>query len=471
MLKRTFTLLAIVLLFVAASAQTVTLTFTGRDANSQRVQLDSVVINNQTKGWGETLVWPDTILTMQNGTGIDETVINDGFGLSQNNPNPFNGTTAVKLMVADAGAVTLEIADVYGRMVETWCTASLQPGINQFRVTLSATGTYILTARQNGKTSSVKMVCNGTGDGNRIEYAGIVETMCTSSLPISATPKKHTRGLTGNPFDLGDEMEYVGFATINGGVTESQHVTQAQNASETIVLMFDSVRTDGLPCPGTPTVTDIDGNVYNTVMIGTQCWMKENLRTMHYTDSTLIPAGETYSETDPYHYAPNNDEANVVIYGYLYNWPAVMHGAATSETNPSGVQGICPTGWHVPGDAEWTQLTDYVSSKSQYVCGSDNGNIAKALASTTGWYEYDYECAVGNDQSVNNATGFSALPAGYYLDGSCSYFGGYGYAGFWSATTNSESNAYDRSFGYGNADVLRDYDSLSTGLSVRCVRD
>ena len=463
MVKKTFTFLAIMLLFAAASAQTVTLTFTGQDAANQHVQLDSVSVTNQTKGWSETLVWPDTILTMQNGTGIDETVANGGFGLSQNNPNPFSGITDVNLTVADAGAVTLEIADVNGKIVGTHRVRP-EIGTHQFRVTLSATGTYILTARQNGKTSSVKMVCNGTGNGNRIEYAGVVET----THALSLQPKSHIRGLTDSPFDLGDEMEYVGYATINGGMVEGQHVTQVQNASETIVLMFDSVRTDGLPCSGTPTITDIDGNVYNTVMIGTQCWMKENLRTTHYADNTPIPAGEAYSLTEPYRYAPNNDEVNVAAYGYLYNWPAVMHGAASSNVNPSGVQGICPTGWHVPSNEEWVQLADYVSSRSGYVCGDDNGNIAKALSAATGWDEINGECRVGNDQSSNNATGFSAVPAGIY-NGDYISFGGSAF--FWSATVVDLNSAYCRNLAYTTYRLLYDDQYKGRGFSVRCLRD
>ena len=225
---------------------------------------------------------------------------------------------------------------------------------------------------------------------------------------------------------------------------------------------------DALPCPGTPTVTDIDGNVYNTVRIGNQCWMKENLRTTHYADNTAIPADSTFiSYTGPYHYAPNNDESNVETYGYLYNWAAVMHGAASSTANPSGVQGICPTGWHVPSDAEWTLLTDYVSSQSQYVCGNDNTNIAKALASTMGWNSSIEICAVGDMPSGNNATGFSALPAGDY-SGSYSFGGP---ANFWSATENYDYEAWSRSLLYDFADVYRSYDFKWFGLSVRCVRD
>ncbi|MBP5400383.1 MAG: hypothetical protein J6Y35_01995 [Bacteroidales bacterium] len=131
-------------LFGALQAQTVTLTFTGKDANNQYVQLNRIAITNLTKGWQETIYWPDTTLTMQNTTGIGESVANGGFGLSQNNPNPFSGTTDVNLTVADVGAVTLEIVDGNGRIaVETTHALSLQPGIHQFRVSLSAAGTYI----------------------------------------------------------------------------------------------------------------------------------------------------------------------------------------------------------------------------------------------------------------------------------------------------------------------------------------
>ena len=460
-MKRLFTFIALMLLISAISAQTMTLTFTGRDANNHYVQLERITVINQTKGWQETLIWPDTTLTMQNGTGIDESVANGGFALLQNNPNPFNGTTDVNLTVADAGMVTLEIVDVNGRVVETWCTSSLQTGLNQFRVSLSVAGTYMMTAHQNGKSSSIKMMCNGGGNGNGIEYAGAAGT--THALSIQT--KSHTRGNTNNPFNVGDQMEYVGSANIGGEMTESRHVTQALNASETIVLVFDASQE---PCPAT--VTDIDGNVYNTVLIGTQCWMKENLRTTHYADNTFIPSVDTVSHTDPYRHAPDNNEANVATYGYLYNWAAAMHGAASSEANPSGVQGICPNGWHLPSDAEWTQLTDYVSSQSEYVCGNDSINIAKALAADTGWGTEDEECLIGNDLSANNATGFGALPAACFNASSqYLYFGKATY--FWSATAKFEKYTYTRYLGIGYANVYRSYRTTAMSISVRCIRN
>ena len=215
---------------------------------------------------------------------------------------------------------------------------------------------------------------------------------------------------------------------------------------------------------------DRQGNYYSTVQIGNQCWMKENLRTTKYANGTSIPSGgSTTSSTSPYYYNYSGHSLPLEKRGYLYNWPAVMHGAASSSANPSGVQGICPSGWHVPSDAEWTQLTDYVGSQSQYVCGSDNTYIAKALASETGWDSSTGTCAVGNDQTSNNTTGFSAVPA-YYCYGSSFYDAGSN-TNFYSSTENSSNFAWYRYLGYNNADVYRGNDHKGSGRSVRCLRD
>ncbi len=234
-------------------------------------------------------------------------------------------------------------------------------------------------------------------------------------------------------------------------------------------LRDDEINEVSNPCPGVPTVTDYDGNVYHTVQIGGQCWMKENLRTTRYADGTeiaLAASNTDSSSTVAYRYNPGNHSFNVLTYGYLYNWPAVMNGEASSSTLPSNVQGICPMGWHVPSDAEWTQLTNYVSGQSEYVCNNYSGYIAKALASNTGWAYYTDTCAVGFDLSSNNATGFSALPAGRYY-GSYSNINAY----FWSSTEDNGGNAWRRYLNYGGANMYKDYYYKYNGFSVRCVRD
>ena len=463
MIKKILFSLVAGLLCLCAGAQTVTLSFSGQDAQYHYVQLNRVVVTNLTHGWQETLVWPDTILTLQSGTGIneEETCLGNSLLLSQNNPNPFNGTTEVYLTLPNAGTVTMEIADVNGRIGETWCT-SLPADIHQFRITLSAPGTHILTARQNGKLSSVKMVNNGRGNGNRIEYTGTVG-MENSMLQL--------RAASDNSFVAGDQMEYVGYATFNGNEYESHTITQSQQGSESFRLQFDATLPapmDGQPCPSTPTLTDIDGNVYNSLQMGGQCWMKENLRTKHFANGDPITLGTEHSATEKYYYFPNNDESNAETYGLLYNWAAIMNGTTSSNSTPSGVQGICPDGWHVPSDAEWTVFTGYVGGRSQYLCGGENENIAKALANTSGWNEGYMECAVGVNPSANNATHFTGMPSGGFVSSGIANFGKY--AMLWTATSNNES-AIARYLAYSTAVVGNSNYDTSYGMGLRCVRD
>ena len=157
----------------------------------------------------------------------------------------------------------------------------------------------------------------------------------------------------------------------------------------------------GLKCPGTPTVSDQNGNSYNTVQIGTQCWTAQNLR------STTYPGGGTISKYSPTTYNTST--------GYLYTFAA----STRNMTSTAGVQGICPTGWHLPSSAEYTTMKNYVSGQTSYQCGGSSSKIAKALACTSananyGWATNSSDCTPGNTPSTNNATGFNAYPAGYY---------------------------------------------------------
>jgi uncharacterized protein (TIGR02145 family) len=223
----------------------------------------------------------------------------------------------------------------------------------------------------------------------------------------------------------------------------------------------------GQPCPGMATITDYDNNIYNTVQIGNQCWMKENLRTTSYSDGTPIEQGTDTSRTTAYWYYPSGNSDNMSTLGLLYNWAAVMRGSASSSENPSGVQGVCPTGWHVPSDAEWTELTDYVSSQSEYACNGTSIYIAKALASTTGWNSFSSNCTVGNTPSDNNATGLGIVPAGYYS-------GNYNAATTAycsSATEYNENYVYNRNIGFFSSTVNRGNLAKYTALSVRCIKD
>ena len=233
-----------------------------------------------------------------------------------------------------------------------------------------------------------------------------------------------------------------------------------------------STSQDGQPCPNATTITDRDGNTYNTVQIGDQCWMKQNLKTTKYADGTSISQGSTTSTTTAYWYYPNNSSSNKATYGLLYNWKAVMRNSSSSSANPSGVQGICPTGWHVPSQAEWVQLLNYVKSKSEYRCERENEGatypVAKALSAKSGWSSTSQTCYPGYMQTENNSTGFSAVPAGNY-GGEQGYFPCH--AEHWSSTQVNSTNVYTYNIACGYHGVyIREWPK-GAGYSVRCVKD
>ena len=233
-------------------------------------------------------------------------------------------------------------------------------------------------------------------------------------------------------------------------------------ASNSVGVTYGNQEVYTIPACGTILLVDIDSNIYNTVQIGSQCWMKENLRTTRKANGTGLTA-----------YYPNDDASNKATYGLLYKWSTAMAGASASSTNPSRVQGICPTGWHVPSDAEWTQLTDYVNSQSQFVCVSNDSYIAKALADSTGWESAGGNtCYVGATLSNNNATGFSARPAGRSDNGATYYHFG-SWAEFWSTTKGSYNDPIYRYLSSSLATVNRTSVQSSSNIaaSVRCLRD
>ncbi|MDD4501090.1 MAG: FISUMP domain-containing protein [Bacteroidales bacterium] len=233
-----------------------------------------------------------------------------------------------------------------------------------------------------------------------------------------------------------------------------------------------------LTLPGESDLTDSrDGKVYKTVTIGEQVWMAENLA---YLPSVFGPA--TISSSTAYYYVYDYNGTDVAAakatdnyqtYGVLYNWPAAMAGAASSDANPSGVQGVCPDGWHLPSDAEWTQLEEYLIANGYNYDGTTTGNqIAKSMVNYSGWNTSSTVGAVGNTDypEYRNKSGFTALPGGYR-----NYSGTFGNVGgsglWWSSTQSSTSNAWYRSLNYSYSSVTRGNYNKGSGFSVRCVRD
>ncbi len=231
----------------------------------------------------------------------------------------------------------------------------------------------------------------------------------------------------------------------------------------------------------TTTVTDYDGNVYNTVTIGMQVWMKENLKTTHYANGTAIPlvTGDSnwvaLTSTSKSYCWYNDDIANKATYGALYTWAAVMNGALSTTKNPSGIQGVCPTGWHLPSDAEWTQMEIYLANNGHNYDGTTGGvraKIAKSLASTSGWDSSSTTGSVGNSDypAYRNKSGFTAFPGGHRTPNGT--FDGIGYNGYWWISTEGTTNdAWIRSMSFFNASVNTNLKNKRFGQPVRCIMD
>jgi uncharacterized protein (TIGR02145 family) len=213
---------------------------------------------------------------------------------------------------------------------------------------------------------------------------------------------------------------------------------------------------------GTGTVTDIDGNVYQTLVIGDQEWMVENLKVTHYRNGDPIP---NVTDNDEWANANNgaycvyaNNESNVDTYGYLYNWYAV-----------DDERGLAPEGWHVPTDDEIKQLEMYLGMSQSEADDIDyrGTNQGSQLAGNAAlWSDGGLE----NDPEFGSS-GFDFLPGGYRSIGSGSFDTLGNYGNFWSAIEYSPDNAWLRMLNYNNTQVGRNYGGKHFGFSVRCVRD
>ena len=273
-----------------------------------------------------------------------------------------------------------------------------------------------------------------------------------SGTATITTPTSPTSGVTG--------LAVAGTATLRWTISNSP----CTPSTDDVVITTTS-------CCGDPFTDARDGNVYNTVLIGSQCWMLENLA---YLPSVVGPA--TGDGVTPYYYVYGYNgtslsaakaTANYTTYGVLYNWPAAMNGAASSSSSPSGVQGVCPAGWHLPSDAEWCTMENAVEAGTDPGCslagwrGVNTGGALKQTG-TTLW--------TAPNTGATNSSGFTALPGGYRSPGGAFFSVGY-YGYWWSALESSATLAWYRYLHYSNAQVYHSTITKANGFSCRCVKD
>jgi uncharacterized protein (TIGR02145 family) len=282
-----------------------------------------------------------------------------------------------------------------------------------------------------------------TGGDGKTYAAQTISSTGVIGLTATLTEGTFTSGNGSLIYNISGKASFSGiasFAISIGGKTCAMNVT-VNDVTQNPTSGYGS------------NISDIDGNTYKTVYIGNQQWMAENLKVTKYNDGATIlnitdNSQWTNLTTGAWAYY-DNDAANNAKYGKLYNWYAV-----SPTTN--GNKNVCPTGWHIPTDAEWTILTDYLGGES--LAG---GKLKKV--GTANW--------ISPNTDATNTSLFTGLPGGLRLDGGD--FDGIGNFGLWWSSSMEENTKYawNRSLSNSNGDANRDNDSKESGLSVRCLRD
>jgi uncharacterized protein (TIGR02145 family) len=263
--------------------------------------------------------------------------------------------------------------------------------------------------------------------------------LCWSTFAQTLQNINKSTGTVSNPVN---QIDSIRFNTVTN---QMEVVLQSGVETHALADVINVTISTSNSCGSNTTVTDIDGNVYQTVSIGTQCWMKENLKVSKYRNGDPIPTNldnTSWQSTTSGAYAIyNNDAANNTTYGKLYNWYAVADS-----------RNLCPTGWHVPTDAEWTTLENYLGGRP--VAGGKLKSTSNLWATP--------------NTGATNESGFSGLPGGGRdLNGTYDNIGNFGF--WWSSTGIGTSWFRVLSYNLGGSDGWGEYEWV--GFSVRCLRD
>ena len=215
-------------------------------------------------------------------------------------------------------------------------------------------------------------------------------------------------------------------------------------------------------------ITDINGNIYTTKQFGNQIWMTENLKATRYSNGDSILTTEpahlnttgfdlTAEQETKYGWAYNGDKNLISNYGRLYTWYTI--------TDP---RNVCPSGWHVPSDADWNELKSYLENNSFGFEGS-GPDIGKSLAANSNWEASTTNGSIGNDLPSNNTSSFNVQPAGIRNYQSFDYMGYSSY--FWTTDSRNQLDAYLQAMHWNGYALVQLFSPKISGASVRCLKD
>jgi uncharacterized protein (TIGR02145 family) len=212
-----------------------------------------------------------------------------------------------------------------------------------------------------------------------------------------------------------------------------------------------------------PGFQDIDGNLFDTVSIGQQVWMKQNLRVTKYRNGDPIQTNLGNSDWQNASAGAfaiyNNSAINDSLFGKLYNWYAV-----------ADPRGLCPVGWHIPTDSEWNQLVKFLDPAADTLTNPTQSFIAGGMLKATGTQQAGSGLWLAPNNGANNSSGFTGLPGGVRsVTGSFVGIGGFGY--WWSSTPLFNGDVFFRNLNTNDGQIYQYYSVPASGYSVRCVKD
>ncbi len=424
--------LLFILFFIAsfnyALSQDITITFA---AEGESTTIDSVVATNLTTNESVALGGDESLVLHQSATRINKLLSGSSVAVF---PNPFKNNAQLNFKNSKEQYVTIQLSDISGNVMVSY-SKRLVPGDHIFNMSAGLPGLYVLSIITDEGVQSTKVIQKEPGIA-KIEFEG------SEPSTKKITPEL-LKGAT-----TGYVLNYSPGDIISYSMKSGDNITVVnESPSNTKTITAEIV-----------TCKDYKGINYKVVKIGDQIWMAENLKSTNYADGDEIPyvaSDEDWAAlSDDYHdqdraYCYNDD------YGNLYTWAGAMDGALMSSEVPSGVQGACPNGWHLPSYDEFLILSDYLGG----------GTAATPKLKETGTDHWPSP----NDLATNES-GFTALAAGFRADddGAYSYKGTATY--WWATNRASTSLAYSwtiyDTYPFENSNIRQ-----SRGASVRCVKD
>jgi uncharacterized protein (TIGR02145 family) len=418
---------------LTANAQPILVTFSGTGGS---FSVGSVKVEN-------LMTTESIILTSGQGlslnvlTGVDQ-VENNKASQLKFFPNPMTDNSVMQFTPPVEGNATITVSDISGRQIAQ-IQSYLDKNLQEFRLSGLKHGLWLISVKGSAFQYSGKLISNGKSEGG----ISIEKVSGNSYVADVKNAKEDPENVKGDAdmeysidwvnmdYNTGDRLKFTG---VSGNY--STVITDIPIENKTITFNF-------VAC------TDGDNINYPVVDINGQVWMAENLRTTSYSNNEVIgttdPADKDITSIESsykYQWAYDGIESNVTVYGRLYTWFAV-----TDDRN------VCPSGWHVPSDLEWTSLTAYLGGVSAA------GGKLKEI-STSHWN-------VANTGATNES-GFTALPGG--ARGVTGIFSDIGQGGYWWSSVQYDIlDAFDQLLGYNYIDFVQGSDDKKIGLSVRCI--